>query len=84
MKTWNISDMNIREEVKYLARKEIKENNGKKGYWKQSLVCKISYYHGLCLRLAWELFNNLMLETVETDMNVFNRMYDAEIYGVSN
>jgi hypothetical protein len=35
----------------------IKSNYGKKGYWKQSTVCKAAYEMQITMTEAWEAFN---------------------------
>ena len=36
---------------------EVSKMINKKGYWKQSLVCKYAYKLGLTLKESWELLN---------------------------
>lgn len=73
MKKWNkIATMTYTIEVRNLAKAEIKEalESNKKGYWKQSIVCKIAAHHCLTMHYAWQLFKELF--------------YNVALYSVEN
>lgn len=73
MKKWKI---NTPIDLSHHIRKEIKENKDSKGYWKQSIVCKIAYYECLTMKSAWECFKSYLLETKTIDIISFNKIYD--------
>ena len=73
MKNWKI---NTPIDLSYYIRKEIEENKDSKGYWKQSIVCKIAYYECLTMKAAWECFKMYLLETETIDINEFREIYD--------
>ena len=66
MKTWkNISTLNKDKAVRSYAKSEIEENlNNNKGYWKQSIVCKIAAYGYYDMKSAWRIFNILLSDVI--------------------
>ena len=66
---WNMANrMNVQEDLKLYALKELKPNFGKKGYWKHSIVCKIAFYGNLDMKSAWNFFTWNVLVAYECEM----------------
>lgn len=63
----NISTLNTDSSVRYYAKEEIKENfQNHKGFWKQSVVCKIAAHGYYDMRSAWKIFNRLFDDHIDS------------------
>lgn len=54
-------------DVKHYAKKEIEENlSNHKGYWKQSVVCKIAALGYYDMKSAWRIFNRIFIDLIDS------------------
>ena len=57
--------------IDQIARRIIAENYGKKGYWKQSLVCLIAAKGYMCMKAAWRTLQIFIMD-FSNDWTLYN------------
>ena len=54
--SWKITTLNANEDIRFYTLKEIHANKNNKGYWKQSIACKIASLGYYDMKTAWCIF----------------------------
>lgn len=79
----SIKNFDCNTSPKFYAEKEIRENfNTNKGYWKQSIVCKIAVFGYYDMKSAWKIFNRIFDDFIDSFLTreQFNEAYNLREY----